>query len=187
MTEPSPETVGRTWSQASRPVPRPLSNTTTGVPEPPRRTSSRCVPMSTSAAAGAAGGTAWPEEADNAAARATAAAIGFTLWLRAQREAFVPPALHPADHLLDRPSQAREADGGAVGAVAMRARAVHDEERVRRVLADRPLVDLSVGEAGRARQVAGGEEGGSAHVEGPEAGSLRAQPLGAVPAVRLQA
>src|SRR5262245_28168350 len=51
-----------------------------------------------------------------------------------ERKAFIPPAGHAADHLLDRVSQRREADRGLVRAIAVRAGPVHDEQLALREL-----------------------------------------------------
>src|SRR5262249_9068093 len=69
---------------------------------------------------------------------------------------------------------------------AVRARAVDDERRVRREGGEALLVDLAVGQADRARDVAGRVEGGGADVQQHEGARLGAQRLVHVPAVRLQ-
>src|SRR5687768_6173609 len=86
-----------------------------------------------------------------------------------ETEAFVLPALDAANHLLDRPTKARQACGSAISAVTVRSVAVDDEERVGGVLGQISLVDLSVGQTDGTGHVRFLERLRRPHVEQDEA------------------
>ncbi|MCP1624328.1 hypothetical protein J2T47_003064 [Pseudomonas nitroreducens] len=85
-----------------------------------------------------------------------------------QRQTFVQPAGHPADHLLHRASQRGELRGGAVHAIAVRPGAVDDEQGARRELRHAPCIDLAGGQVQRSGYVPAGEGGSMAHIKQDE-------------------
>src|SRR6185312_6418554 len=105
---------------------------------------------------------------------------------RNQREAFIEPAGDAADHHLDRPAERTQPYGRARGAVAMRAGAVDDEERLRRPRVHSRGRDLAVRQAERPADVTLAEVLGAAHIEQNESGWVGGKSLVDVPAIGLQ-
>src|SRR6185437_16871373 len=91
-----------------------------------------------------------------------------------------------ADHHLDRPAERTQPYGRARGAVAMRAGAVDDEERLRRPRVHSRGRDLAVRQAERPADVTLAEVLGAAHIEQNESGWVRGKSLVDVPAIGLQ-
>ncbi|SIT45539.1 hypothetical protein BN2475_570049 [Paraburkholderia ribeironis] len=105
---------------------------------------------------------------------------------RGQREAFVEPAGHAAGHQLDGAAQLGETQCAARRAVAMRARAIRDEERVGRIVGELRRDDLAVGQVERAWHVALREQRRAAHVEQHEAGGAARERGADVGAIRFE-
>src|SRR5207253_5600609 len=87
-------------------------------------------------------------------------------------KALVDPAGDPADHLLHRPAQRRQPESRAVRAVAVRACAVDDEERLGRVLLERARGNARMRQVDCAADVTAAEELGAADVEEDESAGL---------------
>jgi hypothetical protein len=90
-----------------------------------------------------------------------------------QREALVYPAGDAANHLLHRPALVSEPDLRAIGAIAVRPRAVDDEQSVGRILLELARGDARVRQIDGARKMAAPKELRATDVEQHEAARLR--------------
>src|SRR5579864_4350022 len=98
-------------------------------------------------------------------------------------ESFVFPAFNSADHLFDGTAEPSETKNGAIGAVAVRAIAIDDKERLDWESSQIAFVNLSVREIDREGQMSGLERLWISHVEQHESGSLVLHRLMHVPAI----
>jgi hypothetical protein len=105
----------------------------------------------------------------------------------AELEALVVPALNSPNHFLDGATERSQTHCGLVGAIAVRAGAVDDEQGVVRILSEVALVDLSMWKVGGSWNVTGGEQLRTAHVEHDKAGVWLRHRLVYVPAVSFEA
>jgi ribosome-associated protein len=103
-----------------------------------------------------------------------------------KRKAFVTPARHASDHFLDRPLQARQANGRLVRAIAMGAGAIHHEQRVRCIGGQGLGIDAGVRQVHCARNVGLVIEFGPAHIQQHEVLAPVAQGVVHVPAIGLE-
>src|SRR6266849_549952 len=101
-------------------------------------------------------------------------------------QSLILPARDSANHLLHRPAESGQSERCAIGAVAVRTAAIHDEQRVRRVRGEMALVDLSVRKIDGAPDVAFGIKLRTAHIENHESRILGLQRLVDVIAVGLE-
>src|SRR5689334_9981310 len=85
-----------------------------------------------------------------------------------QFEAFVFPAFDTADHFFYGAIELRQADGRAIGTVAVRAIAVYDEQGLRPVRGKGSLGDQAMRQADGAWHVSACEMLGATHVENDE-------------------
>jgi hypothetical protein len=77
---------------------------------------------------------------------------------------------HTSDHLLHGAPKLRDPNRRAIGAVTVRASAVHDEHRLGRVLSQRPAADSSMRQIDRTGHVSKVVELWTAHVENNKSG-----------------
>jgi hypothetical protein len=82
-----------------------------------------------------------------------------------QIKAFVLPAFDPTNHLLYFSSEPGQIHGCAIGTVAMRTAAIHDEQGNVRVAAQVPLVDPAVRQIDGTGHVSGLERLWAPHIE----------------------
>jgi len=80
-------------------------------------------------------------------------------------EALILPAFHPADHFLYLSAEPSQAHGSAIGAIAMRAIAVNDEESLRRKGGEVAFVNAGVGKINRSWDVPVGKGTRAANIK----------------------